>query len=66
MLANSTPQCVTKSETRHILLPEPLAALVRELIASRHGHATLGDQGTSRWLFPGGRPGRPISAEHLG
>ena len=48
-----------------IVLPEPLAALVRQLVASRRGHATLGDQGTSPWLFPGGRPGRPISAAHL-
>lgn len=48
-----------------IVLPEPLAAHTRELVASRHGHASLGDQGTSRWLFPGGRPDRPISAEHL-
>jgi hypothetical protein len=49
-----------------IVLPEPLDALVRELIGSRHGHATLGDQGTSRWLFPGGQPGQPISAHRLG
>jgi hypothetical protein len=49
-----------------IVLPAPLDALVQQLVASRHGHATLGDQGTSRWLFPGGRPGHPISAEQLG
>jgi hypothetical protein len=49
-----------------IVLPEPLATLVLRLVASRHGHASLGDQGTSPWLFPGGRPGQPISAEHLG
>lgn len=49
-----------------ITLPEPLDALVRELVASRRGHASLGDQGTSSWLFPGGRPGQPISAAHLG
>jgi len=49
-----------------IVLPGPLDALVRELITSRHGHASLGDQGTSRWLFPGGRPGQPISADRLG
>jgi hypothetical protein len=49
-----------------IVLPEPLAALVLQLVASRYGHATLGDQGTSRWLFPGGRPGQAISAAHLG
>ncbi len=49
-----------------VVLPEPLAGLVLELVATRHGHAALGDQGTSRWLFPGGQPGRPISAEQLG
>lgn len=49
-----------------IALPEPLDGLVLQLVASRHGHASLGDQGTSRWLFPGGRPGQPISAEQLG
>jgi len=49
-----------------IVLPEPLDTLVRELVGSRHGHATLGDRGTSRWLFPGGQPGRPISAHRLG
>ena len=48
-----------------IVLPQPLAELVRQLVAFRRGHATLGDQGTSRWLFPGGQPGRPISAAHL-
>ncbi len=49
-----------------IVLPEPLDALVCQLVASRHGHATLGDQGTSHWLFPGGRPGQAISPAHLG
>ncbi len=49
-----------------IVLPEPLAALILTLVASRRGHAALGDQGTSRWLFPGGQPGRPISAYQLG
>jgi hypothetical protein len=49
-----------------IVLQATLAALVRELVASRHGHATLGDQGTSPWLFPGGQPGQPISAHRLG
>jgi len=49
-----------------VVLPEPLAGLVLELVATRRGHAALGDQGTSRWLFPGGQPGRPLSAEQLG
>ncbi|MGH3390182.1 MAG: hypothetical protein ACRDOO_15040 [Actinomadura sp.] len=48
-----------------ILLPEPLDDLVRKLIASRRGHATIGDRGNSPWLFPGGQPGRPISAFRL-
>ena len=48
-----------------IVLPSPLDALVLDLVASRHGHALLGDQGTSPWLFPGGQPGRPISASRL-
>jgi len=48
-----------------IVLPEPLDALVPHLAASRRGHATLGDQGSSRWLFPRGQPGKPISADRL-
>lgn len=47
-------------------LPEPLATLTRSLLAARRGHATIGDHGTSHWLFPGGQPGRPVSADRLG
>ena len=49
-----------------VVLPEPLAALALHLVDIRQGHAALGDQGTSPWLFPGGQPGRPISAFRLG
>lgn len=48
-----------------VVLPEPLDALILELIASRRGHAVLGEYGTSTWLFPGGRPAQPISAARL-
>jgi hypothetical protein len=48
-----------------IVLPEPVDTLVQQLVATRRGHAALGDQGTSPWLFPGGQPGRPISACRL-
>ncbi len=48
-----------------IVLPGPLDAIVLQLSASRRGHAALGDQGSSRWLFPGGQPGQPISAYRL-
>lgn len=48
-----------------IVVPEPLAALILQLVATRRGHAAIGDKGTSRWLFPGGQPGRPLSAFQL-
>jgi hypothetical protein len=48
-----------------VVLPEPLAGLVLHLVATRQGHASTGDQGTSSWLLPGGRPGQPISPYRL-
>jgi hypothetical protein len=48
-----------------VVLPEPLAGLVLHLVATRRGHATIADQGTSPWLLPGGRPGQPISPYRL-
>ena len=48
-----------------VVLPEPLAALARQLCAARQGHAVIGHQASSPWLFPGGQPGRPISASQL-
>ena len=46
-------------------IPAPLATRALQLAATRHGHAAIGDQGTSAWLLPGGQPGRPISAFQL-
>lgn len=48
-----------------VILPEPLDTLVLKVAAARQGHAAIGDQGTSPWLFPGGQPGRPISAYQM-
>jgi len=48
-----------------IAVPEPLNTLAVQLVAARHGHAAIGGQETSRWLFPGGQPGRPVSACQL-
>jgi hypothetical protein len=48
-----------------ILNSDVLTQLVRQLLASRRGHAAIGDDGTSAWLFPGGQPGRPISSYRL-
>jgi len=49
-----------------VVLPGPVDALALQVAATRRGHAALGDDGTSAWLFPGGRPGHPISASRLG
>ncbi|MGH3225044.1 MAG: hypothetical protein ACRDPY_41250, partial [Streptosporangiaceae bacterium] len=49
-----------------ITLPGPAAGLTRRLLDGKRGHATTGAGQPSPWLFPGGQPGRPISATHLG
>ena len=49
-----------------ILLPDPVAELTRQIVADHRGHATIGTAQPSPWLFPGGQPGRPINASHLG
>jgi|GEM_PF-7095636 hypothetical protein len=48
--------------TTPVELPEPAAELVRGLISNRTGHAATGQPATTRWLLPGGQPGRPVSA----
>ena len=50
---------------RPIEVPGPLATMLTELVANRRGHAAVGELGTGQWLFPGGQPGRPISASRL-
>lgn len=52
--------------TAPIVLPEPLASLVLELVATRRGQAALGAPNATPWLFPGGRPGQPIGDDRLG
>jgi hypothetical protein len=49
-----------------VALPEPVANLTRQVLTGKRGHATTGAGHPSPWLFPGGQPGRPISATHLG
>jgi hypothetical protein len=39
-----------------IVLPDPLTGLMREHLATRRGHATIGQPGDVPWLFPGGGP----------
>ncbi|GAA4612801.1 hypothetical protein GCM10023195_55120 [Actinoallomurus liliacearum] len=52
--------------TTPITLPEPVANLTRHVLDGKRGHATTGAAAPSPWLFPGGQPGRPIRATHLG
>ncbi|SHN22872.1 hypothetical protein [Actinacidiphila paucisporea] len=46
-------------------LPEPVAQLALQQVEVRRSHAVLG-RTDSPWLFPGGQPGRPISAWAMG
>ncbi|MFI6368818.1 hypothetical protein ACIBG0_39575 [Nocardia sp. NPDC050630] len=48
-----------------IRLPHPVDELARTVVTTGKGHATIGATTPSRWLFPGGQPGRPISAQRL-
>jgi hypothetical protein len=49
-----------------IRLPEPLDHLVTDLAEQRRGFALLNRDRPSHWLFPGGIPGQPLSAQQLG
>ncbi|MGH3548595.1 MAG: hypothetical protein ACRDQU_10905 [Pseudonocardiaceae bacterium] len=51
---------------RHELpIPEPLQALLLELINHRKPYVGIGSPTSSPWLFPGLLPGRPITASRL-
>ncbi len=45
-----------------ILIPAPLDQLIRCLVATRSAHAVVGSRQATPWLFPGGQPGRHLSA----
>lgn len=47
-------------------IPEPLAAVVTELIRAARTYLGVGSPTVTRWLFPGLLPGRPITASRLG
>jgi hypothetical protein len=46
-------------------VPEPLGVLLQTLIRDGKTHVGVGSPTHARWLFPGGLPGRPISASRL-
>jgi hypothetical protein len=47
-------------------VPEPLGQALLELISEGRTHAGVGSPARTRWLFPGGLPGKPITAAQLG
>ncbi|MEV1177559.1 hypothetical protein [Nonomuraea sp. NPDC049784] len=52
--------------TSPVVLPEPLADLVIELVETRRGNAILNKTADTPWLFPGRRHGQPLSPDYLG
>jgi len=52
--------------TDNIVLPEPLAHLIRTLIDTPRGYVGLRAPNPNPWLFPGGQPGRPLTPSRLG
>jgi hypothetical protein len=51
---------------RHeVPVPPPLGVLLLQLIHHGKSHIGVGSPPDSRWLFPGGLPGRPITASRL-
>ncbi len=53
--------------TQALAVPEPLAThLSAHITTGRAHHIEIGSTATSRWLFPGHLPGRPITASQLG
>jgi hypothetical protein len=47
-------------------VPEQLGTILTELIRNGRSHAGTGSPASTPWLFPGGLPGRPITASRLG
>jgi integrase len=66
--AITTSQITTRSGTVHVRLgehdvpvPEPLGAILTELIRTGRTHTGTGSPAASPWLFPGMLPGQPIT-----
>ncbi|MFD7954318.1 hypothetical protein ACFV4X_12565 [Streptomyces ardesiacus] len=46
-------------------LPSPLDDLIRRLVRRRRGQAAAATITESKWLFPGGYPGQPLTSQQL-
>ena len=51
---------------QEVVMPEPLGALIGELIATGRRYVGVGSPANSPWLFPGLFPGRHLSPARLG
>jgi len=49
-----------------VALPEPLTALVRDLVVTRKSSNIIAAPNAKPWLFPGKRPGHPLGDDQLG
>lgn len=59
------PDVFVRFGQHDVPVPEPLGALLLQLIAEGKSHVGIGSPTETRWLFPGGMPGRPITASRL-
>jgi hypothetical protein len=64
-ITNRDNEVLVRFGQHEVPLPEPLGALLHQLIRDRKSHIGVGSPTNTRWLFPGGLPGRPITAERL-
>ena len=71
--AMTTSQVTSRGDTVHIRfgdydvpVPEPLGVVLTELIRTGRTHTGTGSPAASRWLFPGGLPGQPVTPGRLG
>ena len=60
------PQVFLRFGRDDLHIPEPLAGLLQTLIRDGRPYVGVGSPATTRWLFPGLQPGRPLTAARLG
>jgi integrase len=70
--AMTTSQITTRGDTvlvrfghHDVPVPEPLGTILTQLTRAGRTHTGTGSPLTTSWLFPGGLPGRPITASRL-
>jgi hypothetical protein len=63
-VVNGTRATITAIDP--VVVPDPLATLTTDLADSGRRYVGVGSPATTRWLFPGLDPGRPLSATQLG